>query len=698
MSGNTQQTNSGPPRAKKLAVTTLLHGDTLIDEYAWMRNRDDADLMPHLRAEDAYADAYMSDTNDLQAALFAEMRGRMKEADTSVPNRRGRFLYYSRTETGKQYPVSCRKPLLSIGKRGGKSGGHKEGPEQILLDHNQLAEGKAFFQVGPSSLSPSQNFLAYAYDDTGFRQYKLVVKNLRTGQTSPVLAERVTSVAWASDNKTLFYTTEDAVTKRSNQVYRHKLGTKSHVLIKEEKNEFFRVGVARSRSGRYIYLETESHTTGNVARLPADKPLGRFKTLMPRLAGIKYDVDDDGKHFYIRTNEGATDFRLFKTAVGKPARQHWQEVVPHQPGVLLTGFLLFKGHLVAFRKDTGVVRVQIIDLNDFNVSHDVQFPEPVYTVGSAGNLEYDSTTLRLSYQSLVTPPSVLDYDMSTRSMSTVKVQEVPGYKASDYESKRLFASAPDGTLVPISLVYKKGIKLNNSNPLHLYGYGSYGFGLPTTFGAARVSLLDRGYVYALAHIRGGDELGESWRADGKLKKKMNTFTDFIACAEYLIAEGYTSSQFITMEGGSAGGLLMGAVLNLRPDLFKAAIVKVPFVDVINTMLDETLPLTVGEFEEWGNPKVKEDYDYIRRYSPYENINTGAYPAILVKSAFYDSQVMYWEPAKYVARLRDRKTDDNPLLFKILLEAGGHGGKSGRFDALKETAFDYAFLLKQVGLV
>ena len=686
MSENIPSNNQGPPVAKKIPVKTVLHGETLVDDYAWMRNRDDADLMPHLRAENAHADGYMQDTVALQETLYQEMRGRMKEADSSVPNKRGRYFYYNRTEAGKQYSINCRQLV--------KGKGGKVGPEQVLLDINQLAQGKTFFQIGPTALSPSANFLAYAYDDKGFRQYTLVVKNLRTGKVSAEIAERVTSIAWASDNKTIFYTTEDEVTKRSNRVFRHKLGSKTHHLVKHEQDEFFRVSVSRSRSGRYIYLRTGSHTTSNVARLAANNAGGKFRNLMPLQSKLQYQVDDDGKFFYILTNENATDFRLLKTPIGRPGKANWQEVVAHRPGILLSDLELFEGHLVVFEKDTGVMKVRVIEQAS-GEAHLVDFPEPVYQVGGSGNFEFESTTLRLSYQSLVTPPSVLDYDTNSRRLSVVKTQEVVGYDPSQFVSERTFARASDGTMVPISLVYKKGLKKDGSNPCHLYGYGSYGFGMPTTFGSGRICLLDRGFVYAIAHIRGGNELGETWRADGKLKKKMNTFTDFIACAEHLIAEGFTSSRSITMEGGSAGGLLMGAVLNLRPELFRAAIVKVPFVDVINTMLDETLPLTVGEFEEWGNPKVPEDYAYIRTYSPYENIEAKAYPAVLVKSALYDSQVMYWEPAKYVARLREMKTDANPLLFKILLEAGGHGGLSGRFDALKEAAFDFAFLLKQV---
>ncbi|MBK7747806.1 MAG: S9 family peptidase [Candidatus Obscuribacter sp.] len=689
------------PIAKKVPQVTVLHGATLVDNYAWMRDDNfrtgsvtDPDLMPHLQAENAHADSYMADTDELQQRIYQEMRGRIKEDSSSVPVRRGRFEYYVRTEVGKQYSLVCRRKV--------QSGRAKPAAEEVLINVDSLAEGKEFFSLGSWSVSPSGNFLAYTYDDVGFRQYKLVVKNLLTGKILSSTAERVTSIAWAADNKTILYSTEDAVTKRSNCVYRHKVGQVAHTLVFEEKDEFFRVGLSRSRSGKYFYLSVGSHTTQTVRYLPTNKPDGKFKEILPRQHMVRYEVQDDGKNFYILTNEDAVDFRLIKCPIKSPGKDNWQEVIAHRPGVMLVDVDVFKTHLVVLERDNGLVKVRIL-LDDEEVTGAsgardfyVDFPEPIYEVSAGSNHEFDSRSYQLSYQSMVSPPSTLSYNVDSQSLETLKVVEVVGYDSSQYETVRLFATAADGTRVPMSVVYKKGIKLDGKNPCHLYGYGSYGIGMPASFSSARLSLLNRGYVYVIAHIRGGNELGETWRADGKLKKKMNTFTDFIACADHLIASGYTSSDLLSMEGGSAGGLLMGAVLNLRQGLVKAAIVKVPFVDVINTMLDESLPLTVAEFEEWGNPKVKADYDYIRTYSPYENLQPRDYPAILVKSAFYDSQVMYWEPAKYVARLRDIKTDGNPLLFKILLEAGGHGGKSGRFNALQEAAFDYAFMLKSIG--
>lgn len=671
-----------PPVAKKVPHVVSLHGQDVVDDYAWMRNLpvQDPDLIPHLEGENAHALSYMADTIDLQETLYQEMRSRIKEADQTVPARRGRWFYYSRTEEGKQYSITCRRSV--------KAGS----PEEIILDVNVLAEGSSFFQLGSVAFSPSGNFVAYTYDNKGFRQYTLVVKNLRNGKVLDTTAERVTSVVWASDNKTLFYTSEDAVTKRSNRLYRHKVGNKGHELVWEEPDEFFGVHVSKTRTGAFIYLNTSSHTTASSAYIRADKPLSKFKQILPQQHMVTYEVDDDGKNFYILTNEQAKDFRLLKAPARSPSK--WKEVLAHRPGIKIEGVDVFADYLIVFETDQGLGKIRIQKLSTGAV-HYIDFPEPAYAVSGAANHEFDTAVYRFSYNSMVTPPSTFEYDLESRSTTVLKTQEVKGYDLTAYKCERIFATAADGTLVPVSLVYKGD--LSASRKCHLYAYGSYGITIPTGFSSARVSLLDRGYVYAIAHIRGGGDMGETWRDDGKLRKKMNTFTDFIACAEHLIAKGYTSREQLSIEGGSAGGLLMGAVLNLRPDLFKAAIVDVPFVDVINTMLDETLPLTVAEFEEWGNPKVEDDYNYMRLYSPYENIQAAHYPAMLVQSAFYDSQVPYWEPSKYTAKLRATKLDSNPLIYKISLEAAGHGGKSGRFDALKDVAFEYAFLLKQQGI-
>ncbi len=675
-----------PPLAKKLPHVVALHGQNIVDDYAWMRNlpTQDPDLIPHLEAENAHALSYMADTVDLQEKLYHEMRSRIKEADESVAAQRGRWFYYTRTEEGKQYSIYCRRGL--------KPGS----PEQVILDVNELAAAVDFFEVDSIAISPSGNFLAYLYDDKGFRQYTLVVKNLLSGKVLATTAERVTSVVWASDNKTIFYTTEDAVTKRSDRVYRHKIGSKRHQLVCEEPDEFFGVHLSKTRTGVFVYLSTSSHTTASVSYIRADKPLSPFKEILPRKHMVDYEVEDDGKNFYILTNDDAKDYRLLKAPCSRPSK--WQEVLAHRPGVKLDGVDVFANFLIVFETDQGLDKIRITKLSTGDV-HYVDFPEPAYAISGAANHIFDSEVYRFGYQSMVRPPSTFEYDLNKRTTEVLKTQEVKGYDPSAYRSERIFATAGDGTLVPISLVYKDQLKSAVKSPLrcHLYGYGSYGLTIPSSFSSARISLLDRGYVYAIAHIRGGGDMGETWRDDGKLRKKMNTFTDFIACAEHLIAEGYTKREQLSIEGGSAGGLLIGAVLNLRPDLCKAAIVDVPFVDVINTMLDESLPLTVGEFEEWGNPKVEADYNYMRLYSPYENIHAAHYPAMLVQSAFYDSQVPYWEPSKYTAKLRATKLDTNPLIYKIMLEAAGHGGKSGRFDALKDVAFEYAFLLKQQGV-
>lgn len=661
----------------------VLHGETLSDPYAWMKNltRDDPDLLAHLQAENAWTSASLADTTALQETLYAEMRSRIKETDMSVPSRRGRYLYYFRMEEGKQYSVYCRRKL-------------KDGsPEEVLLDENQLAEGKKFFQVGAMALSPSGNFLAYAYDDVGFRQYKLVVKNLRTGKTLATHAERVTSVVFAADNQTLFYTTEHPETKRSNCLFRHKIGQKRHHLIFEEKDEFFRISVGKARSGQFIYLSVSSHTTSTVAFIKAAEPRSEFRLLAERKPMVRYDVEDDGDNFYILHNDGAKDFRLLKVASSAPEQENWQEVLAHRPGTLITGVDVFKDFLVVYEKSG----LQTIRVHQFSTgeTHFVSFPEPAYHVGPGANHEFDTQVLRLGYQSMVTPSTVYDYDLVSRQFTTLKVQEVKGYDPSLYATERIFATSDDGvTKIPMSVVYRKDKPLY-LRPLLLYGYGSYGHGMPVTFSGNRLSLLDRGVVFVIAHVRGGNEYGEGWRESGKMKLKMNTFKDFIACADHLVKIGYTSYARLAIQGGSAGGLLLGAVLNLRPDVCRAALLQVPFVDVINTMLDTSLPLTVAEFEEWGNPQVPDDYAVIREYSPYENIRPSNYPAILCTSSLWDSQVGFWEPAKYVARLREMKTGTNPVLFKIHLEAGGHGGMSGRFDVLKDLALEYAFVLSQI---
>lgn len=673
-----------PPVARKAPKTTTTHGDTLTDDYFWLREKSSPEVIKFLEDENRYTDAVMKPTEAFQESLYKEMLARIRETDLSVPVKDGEYFYYSRTEQGKQYPIFCRK-----------KGGLKS-PEEITLDVNELAAGKQFMSVGAYNISDDGHLLAYSTDDTGFRQYKLFVKDLRTSQTTPAIAERVTSVAWAADNKTLFYTTEDAVTKRSDKFFRQALGQKEGELLFEEKDELYRIFAGKSRSKGYIFLTSASSTTSETRYIAADKPTGALKVLLPREQNHEYYVDHHGQYFYIRTNDKGRNFRLVTAPVSDPDKKNWKEVLPHRDAVMLEDIDCFAGHLVIYERENGLQKLKITDLAS-NKSHYIEFPEPVYSAFGNANPEFNTTKFRFSYQSFITPSSIFEYDVKTRQRELLKEQPVlGGYDRTQYLSERVFATASDGTKIPVSLVYKKGVKRDGSAPMLLYAYGSYGISMPVSFSSTRLSLLDRGVVYALAHIRGGGDMGKIWHEQGRLMHKKNTFTDFIACAEHLIKEKYTNKDRLVIQGGSAGGLLMGAVTNMRPDLFKAVVSQVPFVDVMNTMLDASLPLTVGEYLEWGNPNEKEAYFYMKSYSPYDNIEAKNYPNILVRTSLNDSQVMYWEPAKYVAKLRAMKTDKNVLLLKTNMGAG-HGGASGRYDALKETAFDYAYILSQVGI-
>jgi oligopeptidase B len=572
-----------------------------------------------------------------------------------------------------------------------------DSPEEVTLDLNELARDHKFMAIGAYTVTDDGNLLAYTTDNTGFREYTLHVKDLRTGELRPETAEKVGSVAWANDGKTLFYTTDDPA-KRPYRLYRLRLGSPlPGDLLHEEKDELFRVGTGRSRSKGYIFLGIGSLTTSEVRYIPADQPEAEWKTIAPRRHEHEYEVDHHADRFYIRTNDKGRNFRLVSAPVSDPRPENWTEVVPHRPDVMLEGLELFKNHYALLERERGLPEFRVTDFRT-GVSHSIEFPEPTYSAFSGTNAEFDTPVFRYTYQSLVTPNSVFDYDMDKRTTTLLKEQPVlGGFDRAQYASERLFATAMDGVKVPISLVYKKGTKRDGSAPLLLTGYGSYGYPYPVMFSSNRLALLDRGVAFAIAHIRGGGEMGKAWHDQGRMMNKKNTFTDFIASAEFLIAQGYTSKDRLAIVGGSAGGLLMGAVTNMRPDLFKAVVSQVPFVDVINTMLDASLPLTAGEWEEWGDPRKKPDYDYMLSYSPYDQVAAKAYPALLVKTSFNDSQVMYWEPAKYVARLRTVKTDANPLLLKTNM-AAGHGGASGRYDYLHEVAFDYAFVLTQLGIV
>jgi oligopeptidase B len=673
------------PAARRETKVDVVHGEKRSDEYFWLRRKEDPQVRAYLEAENAHTDLFMKPTGLLQEALYSELLGRIKETDLTVPYRIGSYLYYSRTEKGKQYPILCRKKESL------------EASEEVYLDQNALAKGEKFFDVGDLEVSDDGNLLAYTTDVTGFREYNLFVKDLRTGTLGPERVAKVSSIAWADDNRTLLYVTDDPA-KRPYRLHRHTVGSDSAVdpLLYEEKDEKFVLSVARSRSRAYVFVDSSSHTSSEVRFLPASEPAGELRVIAPREKDREYEVEHRKGAFFLRINDTGRNFRVVITSVADQRRQNWKEVIPHRDDVMIEGLDVLAGHLVLLEREDALRQLRVMSLST-GASHRIELPEPVHAVFPAENREFETSVFRFRYQSLVTPESVFDYDMDKRERTLLKRAEVlGGYDPARYVSERLHARASDGTTIPISIVYRRGVRRDGNSPLLLTGYGSYGLSTNPSFSSNRVSLLDRGVICVIAHVRGGGEMGKKWHDQGRMFAKKNTFTDFIAVAEYLVDEKWTSRDRLVIEGRSAGGLLVGAVVNMRPDLFKAAIARVPFVDVINTMLDATLPLTVGEFEEWGDPRVREQYEYMKSYSPYDNIAARAYPAMLVKTSFNDSQVMYWEPAKYVARLRATKTDSNPLLFKVDM-AGGHGGSSGRYDKLRETAFDYAFLLNQLGM-
>ncbi|HEY4356652.1 MAG TPA: S9 family peptidase [Acidobacteriaceae bacterium] len=684
-------TTSIPPVALREPHVTPIHGTELQDDYAWLRDKGSARVTEYLEAENAYTATQMAGTETLQTALYSEILSHIKEDDESVPYRDGAWIYWTRTEKGFQYARYLRRRADD-----------PNAPEQVMLDVNQLAEGQPFMSTGSLALSPDARLLAYTTDNTGFRQYRLAIKDLETGELLADTAERVGSLAWAADSATLFYTTEDEQTKRQDQLWRRSVGSaEPGALVFEEKDERFNLGVGKTRDRKYLLLESGSHTTSETSSLDAADPLGTFTLIAERVDDEEYDVDHRDGFFYIRTNHNAEQFKLVRTAVAAPGREHWQEVLAENPEAPLDDVDLFQTFLVANYRERGldILRVYSLDADGLPTDPaDIRFPDPAYSAGGEINPLFDTTTYRYAYQSLVRPASVFSYDVATQQSTLLKQQEVPGkFDAANYASERLWFRAGDGTEVPVSLVYRRdSFHKDGKSPLYVYGYGSYGYALPLGFGAARLSLLDRGLVLAYAHIRGGGELGDPWHDAGKMMSKRNTFTDFIETTEFLLKEGYGDPKRVAIEGGSAGGLLMGAVTNMRPDLFSVVLSHVPFVDVMNTMLDATLPLTVAEYEEWGNPNEPEAFAYMRSYSPYDNLAAAAYPAILVRTSLNDSQVMYWEPAKYIARLRTLKTNDTPLLLHVNMDAG-HGGASGRYDYLKEIAFDYAFLLKELGV-
>ena len=675
---------SAPPVAKRVDHREVRHDATVIDPYFWLREKSNPEVIRYLEAENTYTAAHTSEVQPFADALYKEMLGRIQQTDLSVPTRRGAYLYYGRTEEGKQYSIQCRRK------------GTMEAPEEILLDANELAKGHTFLGLGAFDVSDDANLLAYSTDTSGYRQYQLHVKDLRTGAVLPDTAERVTSVEWAADNRTLFFTTEDAVTKRSDKLWRHRLGAAAPEQLYEEKDALYTVHVSRTRDRRFVMLNIRSTDTTEVRYVRADQPDTAWKVFLAREKKHRYSVDHREGLFYIRTNKDAKNFQIVTAPETDPAPANWKVFIAHRPDVLVQGLDLFKDYAVLNEKAQALNTLRVYGFRTGKWTS-MKFPEPVYAAFPAGTPEYDTRLYRYGYQSFITPASTFDYDMETNQATLLKQQEVlGGYDPRQYASERLWATARDGVKVPISIVYRKGFEKNGKGPLFLYAYGSYGYGTPASFSSNRLALLDRGMAYAIAHIRGGDEMGEQWHEDGMLLKKKNTFFDFVDCAQYLVDRKWTSKDRLVIEGGSAGGLLMGAVVNLAPDLFHAVHAAVPFVDVMNTMMDSSLPLTVGEYLEWGNPNEKASYDYMKTYSPYDNLEKHAYPAMLVTTSLNDSQVGYWEPAKYVARLRTLKTDTSPLLLKVNMGAG-HGGASGRYDRLKETAFEYAWLMWQVGI-
>ena len=676
------------PVAKKRPTVRELHGDRFTDDYFWLREKTNPEVIAHLEAENAHAAQMMAPYAPLQDTLYKEMLGRIKETDLTVPVRDAGYYYYTRTEQGQQYTIYCRRK------------DSLDAPEEVYLDVNALAKGESFMAIGTLGVSDDGNLLAYTTDTTGFRDYTLYVRDLRTGELLEQPARRVTSVEWAADNKTLFYTTTDAA-KRPYRLYRHTIGgAAGDALLYEEKDERFSMHVGRSRSKAYMLLEIGSLTTSEIHYVAAGQPAGEWKIVAPRRDNHEYDVEHRGDRFFIRTNDGGRNFALAVAPVSDPSPARWQTIVPHRADVMLQGALVFAGQTVLFERANGLPRFRVAAAGTEAAGAwtTLPVPEAAYHVAPASNPEFDTPTFRYNYQSFTTPLSVFDYDFATGQAILRKETEVlGGFDRTKYTTERITATAADGTKIPISLVYLKTLVKDGSNPIYLTAYGAYGISSNVTFSSNRFSLVDRGVIYAIAHIRGGGDMGKPWHDQGRMLQKKNTFTDFIAAAEYLVAQKYGPAHRLAIEGGSAGGLLMGAVANMRPDLFRAVVAQVPFVDVINTMTDTTLPLTVGEFEEWGNPAAsRAEYDYIKGYDPYRNLKAQAYPAMLVKTSLNDSQVMYWEPAKYVARLRALKTDTRPLVFRINM-AAGHGGSSGRYDKLKEVAFDYSFVLWQLGL-
>ncbi len=676
-----------PPVAEKKPKELTIHGHTRVDDYFWLRERENPEVIAYLEAENAYTEAMLEHTKPLQEKLYQEIVGRIKQTDESVPYFWNGYHYYTRFEEGKEYPIYCRKK------------GSMEAAEEIMLDVNKMAEGYDYYQVVGLEVSPDNTWLAFGVDTVSRRKYTIYFKNLKTGE---ILDENIPLTtggsAWANDNKTLFYSVKDPQTLRTYKIFRHTVGTdpKHDQMVWHEADETFSTGVYKTKSQNYIMIGSWSTLSTEYRYLDADDPNGDFRIIQPRERDHEYSVDHFGDHFYIVTNWKAKNFRLMKTPVERTRKRNWVEVIPHREDVLLEDIEIFKNHLVLEERKDGLTQLRIRRW-DGSKDEYLDFGEAAYTAYISTNPEFDTPVLRYGYTSLTTPNSTYDYNMDTGEKTLLKRQEVVGdFSPENYHAERLYAQAKDGTRIPISLVYRTDLDRSKPAPMLLYGYGSYGYSMNPTFNSARLSLLDRGFIFAIAHVRGGQELGRQWYEDGKLLKKKNTFTDFIDCAEYLIDKGYTTPEQLFAMGGSAGGLLMGAVINMRPDLWKGVIAAVPWVDVVTTMLDDTIPLTTSEYDEWGNPNDKTYYEYMLSYSPYDNVEAKDYPAMLVLTGLHDSQVQYWEPAKWVAKLRALKTDDNPLLLKVDMTTG-HSGASGRFKRYKETALEYAFILDLAGI-
>lgn len=675
---------------KKIPHEMTIHGHTRVDNYYWLNERENPEVIDYLKAENAYEQEMMKHTEPLQNQLFEEIVARIKQDDVSVPVRHKGYVYYSRFEEGMEYPIYCRRRALNDDYLDLT----RQGEEEILLNGYEMSRGYSYFDIGAYNVSPDNQLIAYSVDTVSRRQYQIFVKEIATGKMFTEVIQNTTgNMVWANDNRTIFYSMKDE-SLRSCRIMRHEVGTdpKDDVEVFYEDDATFYAYITKTKSDRYIVIISESTLSSEVRFIDADKPKDEFKIFQERQDDMLYGIGHYGEYFYVITNaDGAKNFKVMKTPVNATEKENWEEFIAYREDVLVEDIDIFADFIVVEERINGLTNLRVLSW-DGKTDYYIDFGEPAYTVGASANPEFDTHLLRYSYASMTTPSSVYQYDMVNKTTKLLKRQEVVGgYDPSEYVTERLMAPAKDGVLVPISLVYKKNLTKNGQNPLVLYGYGSYGNSLDAYFSTARLSLLNRGFVWAIAHIRGGEEMGRQWYEDGKLFKKKNTFTDFISCGEYLINQGFTNSKMMFAMGGSAGGLLVGAVANMAPELFRGIIAQVPFVDVVTTMLDESIPLTTGEYDEWGNPNERDSYDYMLSYSPYDNVEAKDYPAMLVTTGLHDSQVQYWEPAKWVAKLRELKTDDNPLFLKTNMDFG-HGGASGRFEPFKEVALEYAFML------